>query len=158
MTNYTWTLGGSGGTIYSGFTSSQITVKWSLPGAKTVSVNYTAPGGCRAPTPGVLNVNAINCSNISVSGIDTNNLPATFTIYPNPNNGKFTALVHCECQDNCSLNVFNLMGVKVFELANLSMESKMEVPIDLQDLPDGIYIVIFRNSDQEISRKVVINK
>jgi hypothetical protein len=158
MTNYTWTLGGSGGTIYSGFNSHQISVKWSLPGAKTVSVNYTAPGGCRAPTPAVLNVNAITCSTISVSGIDTNHIPATVTIYPNPNNGKFTALIQCECQDNCSLDVFNLMGVKVFELTNLSMESKMEVPVDLQDLPDGIYIVIFRNSDQQIIRKVVINK
>ena len=38
------------------------------------------------------------------------------------------------------------------------MESKLEVPIDLQDSPDGIYIVIFRNSDQQIIRKIVINK
>jgi hypothetical protein len=158
MTNYTWTLGGSGGIIYSGFNSHQIYVKWTLPGAKTVSVNYTAPGGCRAPSPTVLNVTAINCPNNPVSGIDTSHYPASFTIYPNPNNGKFTALIQCECQDNCSLEVFNMMGVKVFELTNLNMESKMEVPVNLQDSPDGIYIVIFRDSNQQIIRKIVINK
>jgi hypothetical protein len=158
MTNYSWTLGGSGGIIYSGFNSHQIYVKWTLSGAKTVSVNYTAAGGCRAPTPAVLNVTAINCPNNPVSGIDTNQTAPRFTVYPNPSNGKFTALIQCECQDNCSLDVFNMMGVKVFELTNLNMESKLEVPIDLQDSPDGIYIVIFRNSDQQIIRKIVINK
>jgi hypothetical protein len=158
MTNYSWTLGGSGGIIYSGFNSHQIYVKWTLSGAKTVSVNYTAAGGCRAPSPTVLHVTAITCPNNPVSGIDTIQTAARFTVYPNPNNGKFTALIQCECQDNCSLDVFNMMGVKVFELTNLNMESKLEVPIDLQDSPDGIYIVIFRNSDQQIIRKIVINK
>jgi hypothetical protein len=50
------------------------------------------------------------------------------------------------------------MGVKVFEIPSLNIESRMEVPIDLQILPDGIYIVIFQTSDQNIVRKIVINK
>jgi C1A family cysteine protease len=157
MTNYSWALGGSGGIIYSGFNSHQIAVKWVLPGAKTVSVNYTTPAGCRASVSAVLNVTAITCPDI-VSGIDTSHSAAGFSIYPNPNNGKFTALIQCECQDNCLLDVFNMMGVKVFELTNLNIESSIEVPIDLQNLPDGIYIVIFRTSDQYIMRKIVINK
>ena len=157
MTNYSWTLGGSGGVIYSGFTTHQIAVKWVLPGAKTVSVNYTTPAGCRASVSTTLNVTAITCSEI-VSGIDTNHMTAGFTIYPNPNNGKFKALIQCECQDNCSLEVFNMMGVKVFDLPYLNIESSLEVPVDLQDLPDGIYIVIFRASDQCITRKIVIDK
>jgi hypothetical protein len=158
MTNYTWTLGGSGGIIYSGFNSRQIYVKWTVAGSKTVSVNYTAPGGCRAPTPTVLNVYVTNCSDSVVAGVDPGTSPSSFTVYPNPNNGRFTALIQCECRDNCSLDVFNMMGVKVFELANLNMESKLEVPIDLQDLPQGIYTVVFRNSNQWLIRKIVINK
>lgn len=158
MTNYTWTLGGSGGIIYSGFTSHQIYVQWTIAGAKTVSVNYTAPGGCRAPTPTVYNVYVVSCGDSVIAGNDPGLSSAGFTVYPNPNNGKFTALIQCECRDNCSLDVFNLMGVKVFELTNLKMESKMEVPIDLQDLPQGVYSVIFRNSNQWMVRKIVINK
>ncbi len=157
MTNYTWALGGSGGIIYSGFNSRQISVKWVLPGAKTVSVNYTSPAGCRSLVSTVLNVTAVNCPEV-VSGIDTNYIAAGFTIYPNPNNGKFTALIQCVCYDNCSLDVFNMMGVKVFELNALNMESSMEVPVDLQDLPNGIYIAIFRSTGQCITRKIVIDK
>jgi hypothetical protein len=158
MTNYTWTLSGSGGIIYSGFYSHQIYVRWVTAGAKTVGVNYTAPGGCRAPVPTVLNINVINCTGSMITGSDDNLSAASFTVYPNPNNGRFTALIQCECRDNCSLDVFNMMGVKVFELLNLNMESKMEVPIDLQNLPQGIYTVVFRNSNQWMIRKIVINK
>ena len=157
MTNYQWFLGGSGGIIYSGFNSHQIEVKWTIAGAKTVSVNYTS-GGCSAPEPTVLNVTAINCTDTVVSGIDTNNSTASFTVFPNPNSGKFTAVIQCECHDNCSIDIFNMMGVKVFELNDLSMESKLEVPIDLQNLPDGIYIVNFHNSNQWIIKKIVISK
>ena len=158
MTDYTWTLGGSGGIIYSGFYSHQIYVQWVTAGAKTVSVNYSAAGGCRAPTPTVFNVNVINCTKIMVTGSDTSLSAASFTVYPNPNNGRFTALIQCECRDICTLDVFNMMGVKVFELTNLNIESKIEVPIDLQNLPQGIYSVIFRNNNQWMIRKIVINK
>ena len=158
MTNYTWSLGGSGGIIYSGFYSSQIYVQWTTAGAKTVSVNYTAPGGCRAPVPTVLNVYAVSCTDSVISGNDAGLSSANFIVYPNPNNGRFIANIQCECLDNCSLTIFNMMGVKVFEITNLKIESKMEVPIDLQQLPQGIYTVVFRNSNQWMIRKIVINK
>jgi hypothetical protein len=159
MSNYTWTLGGSGGIIYSGFNSRQIYVKWTLTGAKTVSVNYTAPGGCRAPTPTVLNVYVTTCADNIISGIDPNQLPISFSVYPNPNNGKFTASIQCECiENNCSIAVFNMMGVSVFELSNINTDGKLEVPIDLQELPNGIYSVVFRNSNHWLIRKIVINK
>ncbi|MCX6246257.1 MAG: T9SS type A sorting domain-containing protein [Bacteroidetes bacterium] len=158
MSNYTWTLGGSGGVIYSGFYSSQILVKWVTTGAKTVSVNYTAPGGCRAAVPTLINVYVVTCTDSVVSGAETRLPEASFTVYPNPNNGRFIARIQCECQDNCSLDIYNMMGVKVFEMDNLKMESKLEVPIDLQDLPQGMYTVIFRNSNQFMVRKIVINR
>jgi hypothetical protein len=158
MTNYTWTLGGPGGIIYSGFGSRQILVKWVSTGAKTVSVNYTAAGGCRALNPTVLNVYVVTCSDSVISGTGGSLSTAGFTVYPNPNNGKFTALIECECREHCTIDVFNMMGVKVFGLDNLNTESKLEVPIDLQDLPNGIYTVVFRNNDQWTIRKIVINK
>jgi trimeric autotransporter adhesin len=157
MTNYQWTLGGSGGIITSGFNSHQIYVEWTATGAKTVSVNYTTPGGCTAPNYATLNVNVTVCGDSPSTGTDDIQAPIAFSVYPNPNNGKFTALIECECQDNCSIDVFNMMGIKVFEIVNLNMESKMEVPIDLQNLPQGIYSVVFRNSDRWLVRKIVIN-
>jgi hypothetical protein len=158
MNNYTWTIGGSGGIIYSGSTSYKIYIQWVSAGAKTISVNYTTTGGCRAPTPTVLNINVINCTDSMITGSDAGLSPASFTVYPNPNNGTFNAVIQCECREECSIDVFNMMGVKVFELTFLNTESKMVVPIDLQGLPQGIYTVIFRNSNHWMFRKVVINK
>jgi trimeric autotransporter adhesin len=158
MTSYTWTLGGSGGIIYSGFNSRQITVQWTQTGAKTVSVNYTAPGGCRAATPTVLNVYVSSCPDSIVTGIDPGPPEATFNVFPNPNNGKFTASIRCECRDNCSIGVYNMMGVNVFELDNLNIENTTEVPIDIREVPQGIYTVVFRNNNHWMIRKIVVNK
>jgi uncharacterized protein YaiE (UPF0345 family) len=47
MTGYTWSVS-AGGTITAGASSSQITVTWNTPGARSVSVNYTNSNGCSA--------------------------------------------------------------------------------------------------------------
>jgi len=50
MTNYLWTVS-SGGSITAGAGTSTITVVWSLPGTRTVNVNYTDNAGCTATAP-----------------------------------------------------------------------------------------------------------
>ncbi len=57
MTNYVWTVS-AGGTITAGgnATSNTVTVTWNIPGAQTVSVNYTDSNGCTAVSPQVFNV------------------------------------------------------------------------------------------------------
>jgi hypothetical protein len=51
MTNYSWAVS-AGGTITAGGspTDNTVTVTWSTPGAKTVSVNFHDPNGCTALT------------------------------------------------------------------------------------------------------------
>ena len=63
MTNYIWTVSpdgniASGGTL----TSSTITITWSTPGAKTVSVSYDGASG-----PAILNVTALPSLPVSIS-------------------------------------------------------------------------------------------
>jgi len=57
MTGYSWNVP-AGGTITSGgtATSSTVTVNWTTPGVKTVSVSYTSAGGCTAATPATFSV------------------------------------------------------------------------------------------------------
>ena len=55
MSNYTWNIS-SGGAITAGNGTSQIQVLWNIAGAQWVSVNYTNPNGCTAPSPTVFNV------------------------------------------------------------------------------------------------------
>jgi gliding motility-associated-like protein len=57
MTNYSWTVS-SGGTITAGGTSTSntVTITWNMPGAQTVSVNYTNGNGCTAANATIFNV------------------------------------------------------------------------------------------------------
>ncbi|MCX6249756.1 MAG: hypothetical protein NTX61_03295 [Bacteroidetes bacterium] len=155
MTNYTWTLGGSGGSIYSGFNGRQILVRWTIAGPKTVNVNYTNAGGCRAPVPASLSVTVNACASLP-EGIEDQQLTRDFRIYPNPNQGQFTVSMECYCDENCDLFVFNTFGQKIYELKNLVINGKKEQTIDLGNLPDGLYSVVFRNRDQWLVKKLLI--
>ena len=55
MTAYAWSIS-SGGIINYGSGTNQVTVSWITVGAQTISVNYTAPGGCSGASPTVKNI------------------------------------------------------------------------------------------------------
>ena len=55
MTGYSWNLS-SGGSITTGSATNTITVLWTTPGSKTVTVNYTNASGCSALVPASLPV------------------------------------------------------------------------------------------------------
>jgi PKD repeat protein len=55
MLNYSWSVS-SGGTITSGAGTNIITVTWTTPGPKTVSVTYSDGFGCMPGSPAVFNV------------------------------------------------------------------------------------------------------
>ncbi|RYE16150.1 MAG: hypothetical protein EOP51_26335, partial [Sphingobacteriales bacterium] len=52
--NYSWTI--TGGTIDLGVGTDNVSVTWTSPGARSISVNYSLVGGCNAATPTVYNV------------------------------------------------------------------------------------------------------
>ena len=55
MSGYNWTV--SGGNITAGGDgSNNVTITWTTIGTRSVSVNYTNPSGCTAPSPTLLNV------------------------------------------------------------------------------------------------------
>jgi len=60
MTNYQWSVTPDG-TITSGTGTNSITVLWSTPGAKTITVNYNNANGCTAAAPSsyLVNVNTL---------------------------------------------------------------------------------------------------
>jgi len=55
MSGYQWNVS-SGGTITFGVGTYQVQVTWNFPGTHWISVNYTNPNGCTAPSPTVFNV------------------------------------------------------------------------------------------------------
>ena len=57
MSNYHWVVS-SGGIVTAGGTTldNSVTITWNLPGAKSVSVNYSTPAGCTADDPTIKNI------------------------------------------------------------------------------------------------------
>jgi len=158
MTNYQWTLGGSGGIIYSGFGTSQILAEWTAAGAKTVSVFYVNSGGCYTTNPPVLNVTVNTCP--SKPGNSNPGPPESidFTVYPNPNEGLFSALINSAVESAFTIEMYDLTGVMIYRSDEFIAKGRISRLLDIQSLPSGIYSVILRGNDQVLVRKVVINK
>jgi hypothetical protein len=81
-----------------------------------------------------------------------------FTIYPIPNDGKFTVTVVVPGEENFSINVYNNLGVKVFEKKDFFVSGKAQQIIDLVNPSKGIYTIVFQGENHSVIRKVVVTK
>lgn len=73
-------------------------------------------------------------------------------IFPNPSIGNFQVSVHNPLHDNVQIIVQNLIG----EIILKSVEAHAEFSLNLELLPKGLYFINFRNSEQQIIKKVII--
>ena len=83
---------------------------------------------------------------------------SNFSIYPVPNDGKFTVSITSAVQESYSILVYNQLGSKIFELSDVQVNGTFEKQIDLRPVANGIYTVVFLNSEHKVVRKVLVNK
>jgi hypothetical protein len=161
MSNYTWFIGGTGGVIVSGSNSRMITAKWTAPGAKFIQVNYTTPQGCQAVAKTTKNVTAIVCSDSLVMASEEvvpESNTMDFVVYPNPNDGLFTTRIDCDCIERCLVEVYDLLGKRIYSSGELEIQGRTLHSIDLRNVPDGIYSVVFRNNEKTMVKKIIIRR
>lgn len=156
MTNYQWSLGGSGGIIYSGFGSRQILVKWTLPGAKTVSVNYTNTNGCTASVPTILNVTVHTCPEKSVAESTETAAQPDIIIYPDPSSGRFNLQVLNYDDLTFDIEIINVSGKRVYEQKGLSFIRLVPQEINMGSIPDGLYVVLIQNNDIHLTQRIMV--
>jgi hypothetical protein len=167
QSNYIWTISG-GGTIVSGQGTKTVTVKWATSGANWIGVNFSNSSGCSAPNATIKNVTVNTCKSASVEPGATNNSlnPNMFNgtedlemvVYPNPNDGYFTASIAADEPGTYSLQLISNLGVKVFEIKELEVSGTIDQKIDVRDLKAGVYTLLLTNKDHSIQKKVVIQK
>lgn len=75
------------------------------------------------------------------------------SIYPNPGNGTYQLLLNTPEESRIRLNVFNLLGEKVYE-DHLVVDGRTHHTLSLDNLPDGIYILRMEGNDLSVSRKI----
>jgi uncharacterized repeat protein (TIGR03803 family) len=153
------TLTGSSGSNYSwsiGNTTASIVVS---PSATTTYTVIATTGTCVATATATVTVQA--CTGISQ--LDNNN---DFLVFPNPSSGKFTVQMNngntsTVNHQPLTIEVYNVMGEKVFETTNSDKQSVIShqpLNIDISFQPRGIYFLQIKTDQGSAVRKIVIQK
>jgi len=81
-------------------------------------------------------------------------------IYPNPSKGEFTIKYDVLKRADVRVDILDLKGALLKTLVNVNQqfEGKYNIPVNLNELPNGIYIVSMINNGKKFTEKVVIDK
>jgi hypothetical protein len=160
QSGYSWAISPDG-TIVSGQGSRTVTVSWASTGPQWIGLNYTNINGCSAPTQAIKNVTVSSCKSeinrpdsLSITAIGKLDL----SIFPNPNDGTFTAIISAPYPGTYNLQLFTNLGVMVYELKNLDVSGTITRKIEIKNVANSIYTLVLTNKDQSIQKKVLIRK
>ncbi|MEI7982417.1 MAG: T9SS type A sorting domain-containing protein, partial [Bacteroidota bacterium] len=94
---------------------------------------------------------------VVVTGVPESLDTKVFSVFPVPNNGKFTASISDPENEDYSIVIYNHLGSRIYELDDIRLSGgKALREIDLRPESDGIYTVVFHNKDLQIQRKIVV--
>jgi hypothetical protein len=105
-----------------------------------------------------------NCSSdtsihefILVEGVDSYSSTA-IDVYPVPNDGQFKVSITTASKESFSMRVYNDLGVKIYEESKVEVNGSLRKTIDLRPMSNGVYTVIFENSQNQVVKKIVVKK
>lgn len=102
-------------------------------------------------------VNAAN-DTVTVNGIfdskttEINN----FSLYPNPNKGKFTVKGYTANDGEVSLQVSDMIGRQIMQKMITPVNGELKETLDLSDANKGVYFVTLQSKTEKTNAKVVI--
>jgi hypothetical protein len=94
---------------------------------------------------------------ILTEGINKNS-SAMINLYPVPNEGMFNVSITTVSEESFSISVYNSLGVKIYEETKVEVNGSLNKVIDLRPVPNGVYTVIFEDSQNQVVKKIVVNK
>lgn len=82
------------------------------------------------------------------------------SIYPNPGNGEFTIKYDVLKRADVLIHIFDMKGALVKTVVDVSQqyEGKYLIPVNLNELPNGIYIVSLINNGEKTTERLVIER
>jgi hypothetical protein len=81
---------------------------------------------------------------------------ATFNIYPVPNNGLFKVLIDSPGQTKSRIEIYNTIGIKIYQRKEIQLTGKTEVAFDLRPLPSGIYTFVLTNDKVHLKKSILV--
>ena len=106
-------------------------------------------GGCSSDTSNHVHIISTGMEELPVSD---------FMVYPVPNDGKFTVKIITSSPEKYNLSVYNKIGQKIYEIPEILVDGKYEQLIDLQPVPNGIYMLVVQNGKQKMTRNITVIK
>lgn len=91
------------------------------------------------------------------TGINSSSINNDFNVYPNPSNGVYTLDFTTISNENIQLEVFNLLGERVYLQKAVAVFGKNQYHIDLSKVADGIYFANVQFKDNLIVAKIIKN-
>ena len=88
---------------------------------------------------------------VDIPDIISNPDDLSINIYPNPTSGLFN-IDFFNFTEKAEIHVMNFQGQEVFKKSN---QNQLTLEMDISRLPDGIYMIIIKTNDQNISGKVI---
>jgi hypothetical protein len=94
---------------------------------------------------------------ILTTGIESHSSSA-ITVYPVPNDGRFTVSIISPSLEPFTITVFSNLGVRIYEVKDIHVNGQFDQVIDLRSTFTGIYTVVISNSVLKVVKKVVITR
>jgi hypothetical protein len=70
----------------------------------------------------------------------------------------FNVSIITASDETFSISVYNSLGIKIYEEGKVIVNGSLQKLIDLRPVPNGVYTVIFENSQNKVVKKIVVNK
>jgi hypothetical protein len=99
-------------------------------------------------------------NNMPMKESSTFNRSNNLTVYPNPSGGEFMVSYDVTKRTDISLLIYDLKGTVMKSLVNVhnQYEGRYQIPVSLNELPNGIYIVSLINGDKKLTERLVIER
>jgi len=166
MAGYVWTLPEGKGNFTGGQGSESVSVTWTKNGNAKLMVAYISVNGCESElttkiiklrnAPEAVGDGSVVKFSKAGTGNSVNNLE--FDVYPVPSNGLFTATIYSPEDVTYDIQVYNSLGIKLYEKKEIRINGLSETKIDLRQTIQGLCFVVFRSNQQQVVRKILINR
>jgi hypothetical protein len=94
---------------------------------------------------------------VLVTGVDESGSSQLY-VYPVPNDGKFTVTYGGLVDENLTLEVYNYLGVRIYDIRVQPLQGNVQQIVDLRPVPNGVYTVVLRTDDNRVVRRILVNK
>ncbi|MBA3679904.1 MAG: PKD domain-containing protein [Bacteroidetes bacterium] len=99
-------------------------------------------------------INVIPPASTPLGIIDNAGEILDWSVYPNPNNGRFEIKLDAATNGIVKIKVYSLIGEMIYE----TEIDTINKTIDLNNISNGVYFIKLNSNNKEFTKKVIINK